>query len=277
MPIYGPWASKPSPGTPLDRARGLAQGLVFFAPLWEGAGPSVSDAVTSGYLSLPVTAATWGSGSMLGLSCASSTARAQVATPDWLKLPGPCTIAVAMQPFGLPAGNCSYFGTTYTTASTSPFYGVTIGSASATLTPKLFYNSSGGPTSIASSAAMTAGQDAVVSASLQPNSQSLYLGGQPVGTSVATGSILYSSSLLAFGAVTSFARNPNALFYWGALWNRTLSAAEHAAIGASPAAIFGLLHGTPRHRWLMNAAAVATAKAPYGLLFRGSNAHMTGL
>ena len=236
MPIYGQRPGKPELGAMIDRSRPLSKGLVFFAPLSEGAGLSAYDAASSNTLSLPITAATWGSGLMGGLSCTSSTQGAQVTTPANLKLTGPMSIAVAFRLLSSPSGsNRQFFGASFASTNTTPFNAVILGyrNVSSSLTMLV------GTGNVSSSITPTVGADYVSSATISGTTGTLYVNGVQAASGAVSAPSYSASSILAIGANTAFGVNPGILVYWAALWSRSLAATEHAAIGAAPSAIFG--------------------------------------
>jgi hypothetical protein len=224
------WAQKPPAGTASDRSHSLAQGLVFLAPLWDYGGGAVNDAI--GGLVLPITAASWAVGATSGLSFTAATQYAQVATPGYLQLPGPMSIAVGYRVLSTSASNAPYFGTSYAATNVSPFNGVNIGMRFNGAIA-LFYNGS-----TASGTVPTVGVDYVSSGSVSSAAAVLYTNGVQAGTAAGAAVTYSASSLLAIGANTAFARNPAVLVYWAALWNRALSATEHARLGGDVNAIW---------------------------------------
>jgi hypothetical protein len=202
------WPQKPPVGTAIDGSHGLAQGLVFLAALRDYGGGTAYDAVTG--LALPIAGAAWGAGVTSGLSCTSTTARAQAACPASLQLPGPATIAVAYRYLADPGTtNTIYFGTSYTSTNTSPYSSLQLGWHNTTdKAPALFYNSGGAFQQLNGTTAHVAGRDYVASASVQGGLQVLYLNGVPTGpTGGFAGPIAYGPApQLAVGANTAYAR-----------------------------------------------------------------------
>jgi len=260
------WPQKPPVGTAIDGSHGLAQGLVFLAALWDYGGGTAYDAVTG--LALPIAGAAWGAGVTSGLSCTSTTARAQAACPASLQLPGPATIAVAYRYLADPGTtNTIYFGTSYTSTNTSPYSSLQLGWHNTTdKAPALFYNSGGAFQQLNGTTAHVAGQDYVASASVQGGLQVLYLNGVPTGpTGGFAGPIAYGPApQLAVGANTAYGRNPNALFYWAALWNRALSAEEHARLGGEINAVWRLFAPRRDVIWSSSTATGAGVSYPRG-------------
>jgi hypothetical protein len=243
--LYGRRASKPPPGALIDWSRPLAQGLRGFYTLNEGSGPTLYDATAIGP-ALLISGASWASGSMLGLGCNASDVGAAGSLPTALQLQWPLTLAMGVQSLGTGSAYSNQWCLTSNNSNTSPYqpislqgqntWNVYVGGASAN--------------AFLSGPARATGADAVVAAGYDGATQSLYVDGAAVGSqALAAGAAVYSStSLVMVGEDWGQARNPAVLVYWAAWWSRLLSAQEHQAIGAGPAAIFGEVFTPPAWR-----------------------------
>ena len=236
------WNIKPPLGYEIDRDHHLARGLIFFAPLWEGSGPAAYDLVTGTALAINA-GPSWSSGSSAGLlfnannRCvqaagpAVAPGRAAVLDRDWVParrdarrdLPRCSSAPPTRRPACRPIMGWRSSTTTRTRTSPSnvnierhvPGRRVERGRRRS------------GRTTCCRARSRTAPQ------TLLPERHSRS------GPAPLSGTIGYGSSpWIAIGASSIFARNPNILAYWGAMWNRTLAPAEHAALAANIWQIF---------------------------------------
>jgi hypothetical protein len=225
------WPHKPPIGYEIDVEHPLSRGLVFFAPLWEGAGKTTFDIVSGTTLSL-ANNAVWGTGSQIVMN-AVSVGSAQTVAPPSLQLPGPMTIAVGWHYASQQSNQGGLFGLSYANSNSSPYYaaGFRLGGS---YTQYNLYHDIGGPLrTLTSTAAIATGNDYVTSASLASGLQTVYTNGVPSGSNAYAGSITYGTNpYLYIGNCSTVYGNyaTGAIFYWAAIWARTLSASEHAAI-----------------------------------------------
>jgi hypothetical protein len=243
---FWPQAGKPGRGRSIDPTNPLARGLVFFAPLWDGAGPSTYDLVSGTTLALAGSAA-WGAASQSALQVIGAGA-AQVIAPASLQLAGPMTIAVGWHYASQQSNQGGLFGLSYTNSNTSPYYAAGFRLAGSFTAYNLYHDIGGSLRTVGATAAIATGNDYVFSASLASGLQSIYTNGVAGGSSAYSGSITYgTNSYLYIGNCNTVfgAYGTGGLVYWAAIWARTLSAAEHAAIGAGPNAIWAIIRRTP--------------------------------
>src|SRR5271154_6092158 len=114
------WPYKPPIGYEIDAEHPLAQGLVFFVPVWEGSGSSATDIV--GGLTLPLTGAAWSAGASGGLSFTTTSSYAQATAPSSIHLPGPATIAIGLRQLSGTVTNGAYIGgILYDIPDTTPY------------------------------------------------------------------------------------------------------------------------------------------------------------
>ena len=187
-------------------------------------------------VSLAITsAASWGSGQTCGLLCNAPGAGAIANIPVALQVPLPLTIAVGFRPLAAPSVSCPIFGAF--TGASARIYSLEYDSGGNF--PALNVNG----TNIAGATGLTAGTDYVLSATVASGTQTLYLNGKSIATGTVSFAPSYTGSQIYVGAVSAFAsRTPNALVYWAAWWSGSLSAAQHATIGAHPSSIFQIFN-----------------------------------
>jgi hypothetical protein len=227
--LPNPWLTKPPPGTGLNRASGLAQGLAAFWPMLESSGPKTYDIVTG--LPLAITGAPWGSGLSSGLVCTSNGAGAQATVPAALQLGFPISLAVGFRVLQTPG-------------LSQPVWGLENGSGriasietQSGLDVLLYFNTSNNtPTT-----SIAIGADYVAVATIGNGAQSLYVNGAYAGGGTASFSPSYSGAYFAVSGPTFFGgiRNPGSLVYWTALWSRVLSPAEAGALYTNPWQMLG--------------------------------------
>jgi hypothetical protein len=238
---------KPPVGTILDRSSALALGLQGFYPLNEGTGGTISDA--TGNLALATTgfgsANPWGAGPAgPGLLCTASSAAAYAvptAAQQSLAATWPVTVAAAATFVATPVSNTNYipfFGFTYSTDGSTTSYGM--GMIWVNKTGGWYLDWNRGTTSEAyiSGGSWTIGAPVVVAGTITPSGANLYVNGQPVASSSTANTPGLFGPTPRLGFATTQGRNANAIYYWGAWWNRALSVDEHAAIGPDPNAIW---------------------------------------
>ena len=227
------WKIKPPLGYEIDWQHPLAQGLQFFAPLWEGSGPPAYDLVT-GTAALDERRSELERGRIVdgaGIPGGQRLRPGHGALPA-LRFGLPGSIALGFRPLAAPGNNnAMLFGTTYASTLTSPYYGMAFQYGNSLTNVALEVGLSGSLVPINSSAAVAYGQDCVLSASVASGSQLLYQNGFQAAAGTSAGTLGYGSNpWIVVGNSSLFNRNPNILAYWGAMWNRTLAPAEHAAL-----------------------------------------------
>lgn len=243
--LYGRRQSKPPPGALIDWSRPIAQDLRGFYTLSEGCGPTLYDASGIGP-ALLISGASWASGSMGGLGCNASDVGAAATLPTALQLQWPLTLAMGVQSLGTGSAYSNQWCLTSNNSNTSPYQPISLQGQN---TWNVYV---GGASSYAflTGAARVTGADAVVAAGYDGATASLWIDGVlSISQALAAGAAVYSStSLVMVGEDWGQARNPAVLVYWAAWWSRILSVAEHQAIGAGPAAIFGEVFAAPAWR-----------------------------
>jgi hypothetical protein len=88
------------------------------------------------------------------------------------------------------------------------------------------------------SAAVAVGTDHVIAASHRSGAQALYLDGAPAGTATNAGDPAYGPGPLVAVGSAPFARNPNVLVYWMAIWSQYFGPNWHAALAGNPWGLF---------------------------------------
>ena len=237
MPLRIPHAG--TAGSRIVRTRPLAWELQAFWSL-AGAGGGVPDLAGTLPLALAGGAA-WSAaagGAGLVANAAGAGAFAVVPAAVQTSLATPISVAVAFRFLANPSSNASPIFGIYGDNSTS----ARLAAFETNNPPSIQMGYAGG--SFTTSFAAAVGVDYVASGSVVSGSQLAYVNGRPQGSaSLVTNPGWGASSRLIAGPVHAFfaARVPNVLIYWGGWWARTLLPVEHAAIGAHPGAIFGLL------------------------------------
>jgi hypothetical protein len=224
--LYTTNSQKPVLGSPLNWSHPLVQaGLMWFATINEGAGPTINDVVGIAKGSnLTLTGGpTWASGATSGLSCAgtSGTVGASAALPPALRLKWPVTLAVGMKRLGATVS----FGTLFCLARDS----------SGDIGPGIMYTGTGGTVllytsgqAIGTGFTTTAGADYVLVMTIGlegTNNIQLYVNGSSVFTGTATDNLAYvSTAQMNLGYLPPGGPTCNSLIYWAALWNQELPA-----------------------------------------------------
>jgi hypothetical protein len=228
------WPRKPPVGYMIDDEHPLAQGLLFFAPLWEGSGPTVQDIVGGLTLTLG-SGATWGSGLSRGLVLNTTASYAQALAPAYLQLANaPTTIAMGLR--NLASGTAFLGGVTSNSTYVTPYYGYALERINPT-EPSLLIGSSSGDANY-SGGSIPIGTDAVLIGTRDPGTN-LYVGGAQVATSGGYHISLYNGTpYVTIGPISAAAMNPGIICYWMAIWGRSLAASEAAALTINPWQIF---------------------------------------
>jgi hypothetical protein len=229
-----------------------------FYAINEGSGPTLYDATGQGPALIGSgfgSNAPWGSGpGGAALDCSTATqegaAAALAAGP-----PFPLSIACGWRWLTLPSSINTPLCDIWS-AATGRVIGMEATGSGSTVT--LLFYSNGNAVTLSSSLALAT--DYVCSGSVTTTgSQRGYINGVISSTLItAGGTPSYSSPSISVGNTHFSGRNCGALISWFGVWNRVLSADEHAAIGAGPSAIFGRVFGTPRSYFLMRPSAVTT-------------------
>jgi hypothetical protein len=107
--------------------------------------------------------------------------------------------------------------------------------------PVIGWNSSGTFGSKAGNTVST-GTDNVIAGSFGTTAQTIYQNGGAAATNTAniSGPNYSSTSLLCVGTCPGVSANPASVIYWAGIWNRLLTVAEHAVIGANVNAIWSI-------------------------------------
>lgn len=241
-----PYTLKPPLGSAIldPTASPLSKGLVFFAPVNEGAGTITND--VAGGLAMAITAtAPWTTGSMTGLACSSNGRGAFSALSSALsRLTMPCTLVLALRNLGTQ-NFTPILGGMASSAQNATGPAFILGAA---LAVDLCYTTAG--TNVSAGYTLSKGVDTVLGASLTTSTQNVYVTAQ--GQTVNTLSATNAASLTSWGAgarvslgdYTGVSRNSNCLIYWMAIWNRALSSFEHASIAQYPWQVFAPLYGS---------------------------------
>ena len=230
MRLAFPRLSKPPIGTPLDASSELQRGLFYFAPMWEGGGQTFADVVNSQGGQV-IGAATWGPGSSSTvLNCTAVGAYgvfgyiAPALNHGW-----PITMAVAIRtPAVLPSVVTAIFDITYDGMGTSPYDVIAI-QWSSVGTIGFAYNSAGSFGGVVGTFTPSPNTDYVLSLTITPTVQTLYVNGVAVQTTAAAVSnpTWTSTSFAKIGGAGG--TTAGCKVYWAGLWNRALSPTEHAA------------------------------------------------
>jgi hypothetical protein len=234
------WPQKPPVGTRLDFENPLCNGLQWFYALNENTGGVINDGI--GRLPLIPTgfgaANPWGATSGgVGLNCDATGYGAQATLPTALQLQPPITLAFGFRKLGTPTANSGICGLLINNTATSP-YGFEVYWGSSTS----FYLGAGDGVTFNTDNAFytpTTGVDAVFAVSSTSAAQSMYVNGLLLTTATLGYLPTYTAtSLFYLGNFVPISQNSNTLFYWAAVWNRILSAAEHALLGSNVNAIW---------------------------------------
>ena len=177
-----------------------------------------------------------------------TTTNAAISTtlPTRSRLNWPVTLGVAFRCLGTPLNNSTFFGISYTTSVSSPYWDCGIYYASPNIT--LRWASGSTPQSLASAITPTAGVDYVVFAVVTAAAQSLYVNGVLTSSSTASSNPTYSStSQIGFGAFPASGGANNCAYYWGNIWNIALPASTIGAIGKNVNTIWQMMRPTYRY------------------------------
>jgi hypothetical protein len=235
------WLQKPPIGTPLDPDCGLYNGLVFYTPLWEGAGKTIQELITGLTLNFNG-ASTWAPGGRyVGLKCAANTDGAQATLPARYVNGGspsllgyPMSIVVGFRGLGTGSNNAPLCGIAVDNAG-GAFYGA-------------IRNSAGGDTLVGLGAqnfvifgSTFSLADHVAGLTITGTTCTAYQDGlQSATASVSnTGPTWTSNAIFFVGDPATYNnRYSNTLVYWVAVYNRVLTAAEHLQWATNPWQIF---------------------------------------
>jgi len=135
------------------------------------------------------------------------------------------------------------FGAHTTNTAVAPFAAITLFTQSNTQVGFGFAKGSTGNFP-ATYATITQGLDYVFGLTVTPTTYAFYVNGSLLfsGSGTFASPTWTANALLFLAGGTYFsAGSAAAPVYWGGLWDRALTASEHAAIGASPASIFGMI------------------------------------
>jgi hypothetical protein len=261
MPIWSPYQSKPQPGALIDWSRPLAQGLRGFYTLNEGSGPTLYDATGIGPALLAEgygSGSPWTTGTVgASLNATSATTGAQATVPAALQFSGAATLAASVRVTTGPSNSTPALGFLHDTTTNQRVASIELDNVTAPADAAISWWD-GTTTHLLDGRTLAAG-DHVISCSFAAGNIASYVDGTADLTSSAGYVPAWSTtSPVQIGALNFFAgRSLGALVYWAAWWSRLLSAQEHAAIGAGPAAIFGEVFGSARTYFLMSKTAAA--------------------
>jgi hypothetical protein len=235
-----PWTSKPPIAAQINWGHPfVANGLQLFYGARECSGSILFGDANP--LPLTNTGATWtNSGAMNGLnfSAANSFCTGLLAAP--FKFVWPVSLAMGFRYIGAPnSTDVRQFGSTFDATEGAPyipwgFYWTTNG------IPTISYaNGSTFTQTSIQGGALSANTDYVVSATITSAAQSSWINGVPAGSSAnSISNPTYSAAAQMCIGSNVVGTTANIVFYWGAIWNVALAAANHAAIGSSPNAIW---------------------------------------
>jgi hypothetical protein len=242
------WQAKPPLGWPLCPRHSLGSGLLFFAPLNEGAGTSVYDATGGAGLAVSPAAAltvtggaAWAPGGYrfgtgLDLTATSSGANAVIASA--LKLNKPLTLAVACRWNGTgPATHSPLFGLSVSNASSgNAAYRIQMSGGSGAL------ELGGASLTTLTGTTLVSGVNSVAVVTIDPSGNVLaYLNGVQTTSTTGPANPSYTATAqVAFGSPSGFTSTSisQCRVFWGAIWNRVLSAQEAQALWESPWRLF---------------------------------------
>ena len=252
---------KPPIGTQIDHTNALANGLVWFAPLWESGGTSVADAIsgmTLGFTGSPP----WVPGNSpafgAGLKFNTSNYYANATLPKGLQLQAPVTLIAGIKqlgyayqgqsPYLVIANSNSSSGPTRTSAfslAANGTYGLELTSG-ITASP---YNNF-----VTAGVSLTNNVPYVVVAVFAVSAWTLYafpqtgsspplVAGPTAWTNSLTGVTYGTGANIGIGGAPYWGTYVNANVFFGAVYNRALSSAEAAAWGANPWQVFKPMAG----------------------------------
>ncbi len=237
--MYRNWDSKPPVGTQIDWSHPLATNLLWFSGALEGRGTLLADQVAGVNLATEGSA-TWTTGSMSALSCASTGYGAQGIIPSRLQIPLPITLIVACRWNGAaPSANAHIHGMFVNNTGSSPnAYRITWDSTPTYVIPVLAVGATG-----TTSWAPTANADVVIASEFTSASAfKWYVNGTLNTSGSFTGGVnptWTATSNISIGQPVGLsARNAQVIVYWAGIWAPVLPAAIHAAIGSSVNAIW---------------------------------------
>jgi hypothetical protein len=236
------WVQKPIRGTPLDRTHSLCSGLQGFYALNENGGGILWDATgnlrlsSNGYGSN----SPWSSAAMSGIVSIANMECFTAALPAWLQFPWPMSMAVGFHNIGVATYYSAMMSISYSSTITAPYDALTLGKDSNSNSARIATNNAGSQYT-ADVGTFVNGKDYVFSTSQGPTTQNTYINGVSVlATTNSNGNPTFGTPQLIIGSALPVGTNnfSNTLVYWGAWWNRALSAAEHALLGSNVNAIW---------------------------------------
>lgn len=246
MRLAFPRFSKPPIGTPLDWSSELTHGLWYFAPCWEAGGSTIADVVQGMIATASGATITWKpTGWTVGADLFGTTVNATTpALPASLQFTWPMTIVFGFR-FNAtePAGSPILFGISYETGEASPYTIIGALAQSSTRLIKTYVCNGTTSENFGSSGTLSASTDYVYGASMAAKAQTSYLNGvlNTSGTASWSNPTWQSTSSVTFGTQLS-STNAQITISWAGIWNRVLSANEHAAIARNPWQIFSPLY-----------------------------------
>lgn len=225
--------AKPKPGTPINRAHPITDGLVAAIAFNNQGGPAV-ESISGMRLALKGTAGWYAN----GLQCDAAGEGAEILAPAYLKLGFPITIIWSGRYLGSNDVNAGLFGLTYDNADGSPYvsYGFVWHNSGTIIALWGANNGNGGN---AATANAPAAGPMWLCGTIASGAQALYINNASVAAATQTQSTAPSSSatsLLYTGNHTGFSRNSQVRAEYGYIWNRILTLAEREYIKAYPAA-----------------------------------------
>ena len=251
MPLWGVRQSKPNPGSSIDWSQPLAQGLMGFYALNEGAGLNLYDASRVGPALLGSgfgATNPWASGGAgAALNCTVTSACATAIVPAALRGGGAMSLAAGVRPNSTWSGGAQVVSIMQTNGSAGRILSIESSSLN-------YVMSSYNGTTNTANVGIAKNADSVVSCSASGLTESLYLNGSLAASGTAAFSPAWgTTSLLTVGPAPYFSRNLNGIIYWAAWWGRVLTDQEHASLAANPWQLFG----TPRSYFLFRASGAA--------------------
>lgn len=230
-PRYGNTLQRPAAGARPDLSTGLGRGLLVLAPGWDGGGSTVQDVVGGNNLKLSGTTPLWTSSTGGGgISFTGVSAQAAIPTPlpVALQIQPPMTLVFAIRYLAAMTGGVYLWGYEGGPNATA------IRCAGASTTR---LNLTGTVITLANT--VSVGVDYVMALTITSGAYAFYQ------YQSSNGRLVFSQTAANTAATTSWTNmvfgagmigsTGNFLCYWGALWNRALSASEVGQFSSVPA------------------------------------------
>ena len=222
MSIYStPAVWKPPFGAAPDPKHPFAFGLTNSYALNEGPGSLLAhDAV--GQLPLTLSGNLWGSQNGLTPQLTTTSQYIRATFPSRSYLNWPVTIGVAFRCIGAQGNGSTYFGVSYQSSGSSPYYDFAVYFTGTYFTIRW----ANGTTAqiLTSTLAPVIGTDYVAFMVVTPTAQALYVNGKSWTATVASANPTYTgTSQLGIGGIAGSTATNNCAYYWANVWNVALS------------------------------------------------------